>query len=164
MNVCHHCDNPRCVRPEHLFLGTQKENLADRERKGRTLKGERHWANQKPEKLARGSGHGNSRITEKDVCDMRKAYAEKQASQTELAKRYNMSQASINSILLGKTWAHAGGPITKRGRSKLTPALVREIRRMLANGISQSEISRRLGIGNSTIGAVARGESWGHIK
>ena len=35
MNVCHHCDNPRCVRRDHLFLGTQKENLLDGWRKGR---------------------------------------------------------------------------------------------------------------------------------
>jgi len=42
MCVLHKCDNPRCVRPEHLFLGTQADNIADKVRKGRQARGERH--------------------------------------------------------------------------------------------------------------------------
>ena len=40
--VCHRCDTPACVNPDHLFVGTQRDNLDDREQKGRTLRGENH--------------------------------------------------------------------------------------------------------------------------
>jgi hypothetical protein len=69
--VLHQCDNPGCVNPEHLFLGTNADNVADRNAKGRTARGrdtvppekrargERHGRNTKPERSARGERHGS---------------------------------------------------------------------------------------------------------
>jgi hypothetical protein len=57
-NVLHHCDNPRCVRPDHLFLGTQKDNIKDRDKKGR-------------QRSPQGEQHGCSKLKEKDVAAIR---------------------------------------------------------------------------------------------
>jgi hypothetical protein len=64
--LCHQCDTPACVRPDHMFVGTQKDNLQDMSRKGRGSKvpngaslqsGNAHWTHRKPESIARGERH-----------------------------------------------------------------------------------------------------------
>ena len=58
--ICHHCDNPPCVNPAHLFSGTNKENVEDRVKKGRTAKsfGDNNSARRHPDRLARGDRNG----------------------------------------------------------------------------------------------------------
>jgi hypothetical protein len=85
--ACHHCDNKPCVRPEHLFLGTWRQNMADMRSK------ERH---------ARGEAMGAARLTAAQVLEIRAAVG----PQSVLASRYGVSQATISDIKCRRTWKH----------------------------------------------------------
>lgn len=69
MFVCHHCDNPTCVRPSHLFLGTVVENNRDAIAKGR------YTENQRTPPLLKGEKHGASKLTEKEVLEIRDRFS-----------------------------------------------------------------------------------------
>lgn len=80
--VLHHCDTPACVRPDHLYIGTQKDNARDRRVRGRERhgsgshaphtyqRGAAHWTHRQPEKV-RGSRNGRAKLTEQDVREIR---------------------------------------------------------------------------------------------
>jgi hypothetical protein len=100
--VCHSCDVRHCVNPDHLFLGTPKDNTWDAKDKGRLAAGDRHWTIQNPTNLARGSKHHKAKLTEDDVRLIRKSYP--QVSQHKLAAQFGVTQANIQCIVTGKTW------------------------------------------------------------
>ncbi len=89
--VCHRCDNPSCVRPDHLFLGTHADNARDRDEKGR---------------IARGTGHGRAKLTEADVAWIRRSYREGGVSQRHLAAEYGLAMNAVNKLVRGVTWSH----------------------------------------------------------
>ncbi len=91
MCVCHHCDNPPCVRPSHLFIATQKENLTDAYLKGRLRNG-----------VSIGSAHGRSKLTEKQVSGILKDTR----THGDIAKDYNVSRSTVSLIKQRKTWKH----------------------------------------------------------
>lgn len=88
--VLHKCDNPPCVRPDHLYLGTNIENVRDRTQRGRQ----------------RGEGHGMAIITENEVKEIRNRYATERISQIKLGAQYGLSQTAISQIVLKKCWKH----------------------------------------------------------
>ena len=93
MQVCHHCDNRICVNPDHLFLGTLHDNMADMMRKGRQAKGEA-----KP--LAK--------LSESDVILMRlkRSAGERQSA---LGSEFGINPATVSRICRGHTWKHLNG-------------------------------------------------------
>jgi hypothetical protein len=90
--VCHSCDEPACVNPYHLWLGTHADNMADRGRKGRTAVGV-------------GERHGMSKLTEADVRTIRVELA-CGVLQAVLASRYGVGRTAISAIKTGKLWRH----------------------------------------------------------
>ena len=89
LNVLHTCDNPICVNPSHLVLGTPQDNGDDCIAKGRSNV---------------GSKHGNSKLTEKDIEQIR--FESLFIIEEELAKKWNVTRSNINHIVNRKTWNH----------------------------------------------------------
>lgn len=85
--ICHRCDNPACVNPAHLFLGTQRENIADRDAKGRTA----------PLPSRR-------KLTDQDVRNMRNAWWSGEVTQQELADRFGVSRGNVSKIVNGVSY------------------------------------------------------------
>lgn len=119
--VCHSCDNPRCVNPDHLFLGTDLDNAKDRDRKGRGAVGDRHWSVLHPElrpkgsrngsikqpgRLPRGEKHGNAKLTAELVINMRKRFSGGQASMLQMARESGLSFRAVWQAVRGITWKH----------------------------------------------------------
>lgn len=129
--ILHQCDNPPCCNPAHLFLGTCKDNAVDMARKGRggaqqhpeTLsRGDSHYARREPHRLARGKNHGRytqpensargeriaqSKLTEKQVKEIReKLRSGKRGIVRRLACEYVVRPGTIAFIKSGQTWKH----------------------------------------------------------
>lgn len=105
--VLHKCDNPRCVNPKHLFLGTLGDNNADRERKGRSIyvSGDKHGMRLHPECVPRGERSGSAKLNSKNILYIRKALAGG-ASGDALAKTFGVVKSCISSIKHKRTWRH----------------------------------------------------------
>lgn len=91
MQVCHRCDNPKCARPDHLFLGTAADNIADKVAKQRQ---------------ARGSRQGSARLTEADVVALRSEWRRGGVTQAGLGKRFGVGESTVHKIVHRQTWRH----------------------------------------------------------
>jgi hypothetical protein len=104
--VLHKCDNRPCVRPDHLFVGTRRNNIDDMVNKGRVPKGASHYARLKPELLPIGERHSQSKLTAEQVREIRALYAAGGVTHADLAVRYGVSRKSIGDIVNRKYWLH----------------------------------------------------------
>jgi len=97
MVICHKCDVRRCCNPAHLFLGTQLENIADRNAKGRQARGAALAA-----VLPRGQDHPTAKLSLEEAREIKAATG----SHSNIAARYGIAQSTVTRIKNGKRWSH----------------------------------------------------------
>jgi DNA-binding MarR family transcriptional regulator len=85
MDVLHKCNTKRCVNPEHLYIGTQRENARDALSNG-------------------GQRYGKRKLTSSEVHEIRRIYDEGKLSQREIADKFGVHQITISKIVTGRTW------------------------------------------------------------
>lgn len=90
LHVCHHCDVRNCVRPDHLFVGTQKDNAADAVQKGR---------------MQKGSRNGRHKITE-EIAKKILALKDSGLTGVQVARAFSLTKSSVYFIWHRQTWRH----------------------------------------------------------
>ena len=104
--VLHKCDVRPCCNPEHLFLGTSKDNVQDASKKGRLCGGNRAWTRLHPERILHGSRSPNSKLTEAIVLDCRARWHRGEAVLRELAKEHGVAFTTMRRACNGTNWKH----------------------------------------------------------
>lgn len=145
--VLHHCDNPSCVNPAHLYDGDHADNTADMVARDRA---------------ARGEDNGDARLTEPQVVEIRERYAAG-ATQADLADEYGVTQPAVGLIVRCDTWEHAGPPdyeppqrSKKQGLDRETAEEIREA--YAEGGVTHADVAEEFGITGSMVGYICRGD------
>ncbi len=158
MYICHTCDTPACVNPEHLFVGTPKDNSQDCIAKGRF------------KKTQLGDDVATSKLDTKSVLEiidlLKYGY-----TQVEIAEIYGVTTQNIHYIHHNKSWKHiardlqpTGNKGGKNGRAKLTTEKVMEIKSLLRKGESTISIANKYGVKRECISAIKCNKNWRHVS
>lgn len=149
--VLHKCDNPGCVNPAHLFLGSHRDNMRDMVEK---------------ERAASGEAHKKAELSTKDVLAIVELYNSGKHTHASIAELYTVEAPAIYKILNGRTWGNVTGiPLTKRGIvRKLTEEDVLRIVRLYQTGnYTQKQVSEFFNVAKTAIGDILVGKSWSHV-
>ena len=154
--VCHHCDNPKCINPKHLYLGTVLQNNRDRVNRGRS-----------------NTQHGESlpiaKLNIDLVNEILNEYQKEDMSQAMVAKLFGVSQATVSLIVSGKYWKRSGNlgceaksrgkAREKNNNAKVNSDMANEIRKF--KGLkSQVEIAKAFGISQQLVSLILLNKAW----
>jgi DNA-binding XRE family transcriptional regulator len=170
--ICHSCDNPSCINPKHLWVGTSKENTLDMMKKGR-------GNFKKGIKFKDAPYRPHSKLDESKVKDIRERIKMGE-TMVSLAFEYNVSDRTINNINSGKLWKNidsekeklARAEAVKRTRSrcasknhsKLNEFQIKEIKNRILKGESQRKIAADYNVSQNTIFDIKHCKRWKEIK
>lgn len=107
--VCHRCDNPKCVRVDHLFLGTVRDNTLDAYKKGRVVvPHEAHLRalRDNPEKFVQGERNPNAKLTDEKVRYIREKFALGAVSPDSLAIEVGVTPGTLRNVITRRSWRH----------------------------------------------------------
>lgn len=150
--VRHSCDDPTCVNPEHLLLGTAKENSQDMVRRGRATK-------------------SRAKFSKKQVVKLRKRYADGVSAQV-LAEEHGVDVGTIHRIVRGQSYSEYGGPTRdklpryrhpkkkrkpKQTRTRTTPEMARAIRADHAAGMRPVDLQEKYDLSRSPVWKILTG-------
>ena len=161
LQVCHTCDNRKCVNPEHLFLGSISDNMADKVKKQRQ---------------AKGSKIGSSIITEEIALEIRKMRISGKDYE-EIANHFSIGWDLTRKVCKNVIWKHVpmGEECAKVkqnrrnalgsacGSSKIKEEDVIEIRKLIDQGVRGKDIAAKFGINASTLCDIKKGRTWQHV-
>ncbi len=139
--IRHLCDDPACLNPDHLKVGTGSDNMRD---------------------MAASGNQGNQKLTIDEANEIRQIFARDDTSQADLARRYGVSSSAIRKIIYNERFVdsdyHPPHPRpNRRSRKVVGEKLAREIRKAYdAGGVSQHELARKYEVSASTVSKVIR--------
>lgn len=138
LQVNHHCDNRACCNPEHLYAGTQKDNIDD----------------------MLGRERSKAKLSDAQVLEIRGRQGE---NQSQLGREFGVTQTTISRIQRGKGWQHVAGlELCQENRARLTARDVRLIRELLP-GHESKDLAKLFGVSYLTIHNIRMRKSWRHL-
>lgn len=146
MHVLHKCDRPNCVNPDHLFLGTHQDNMADLRNKGRAYG-------------ARGESNYGAKLTEQQAL----AIMQDPRACTTIAAEYGITTAMVDKIRNGKSWRHLFAPTWKEQRKSAAGRVTlndKQRKAIYTDTRTQHVIAKEYGVSQSTISVIKRSHDY----